>query len=185
MRSLVRRLGLSPLVGKGSFSVGIKTRRFPRVSQRTVRDAMMTQQVESEPQEATRARNIFRDQRQVLEPSAAIPAETAAVLIPTLNFPCLQAADNPKRRTSERMRTNPFPTTYAAIDHESVDAVGGHAATPRVNSASSTSGSSPRSLAESRRNSRDSSANYNYVRVCALGAMRILPSGASPKRSTA
>src|SRR6266481_410607 len=66
--------------------------------------------------------------------------------MPTLKLPLPTSGDNPKRRTSERMRTNPFPSnvTPRSITNPLTRSV--VMRPPTRDSASSTSGSRPRSF---------------------------------------
>src|SRR6267378_2019260 len=70
--------------------------------------------------------------------------------MPTLKLPLPTSGDNPKRCTSERMRTNPFPSnvTPRSITNPLTRSV--VIRPPTRDSASSTSVSSPRSLRQSR-----------------------------------
>jgi hypothetical protein len=132
--------------------------------------AMMAQQIESESQagEAS-AQRYSAVEEQVLQPPAAISAASHGILNAHT-----ETSFAHKRRQSqaahERAHAHKSISQQrdAAIDHKSIDPIGGHPATDarlrfqhkRVETAVL--------QPESRRKSRDPSANHDYVSVSAL-----------------
>jgi hypothetical protein len=138
---------------------------------------MMAQQIESESQAGdASAQRYSAIEEQILKPPAAITAATRGILNAHT-----ETSFAHKRRQSQAAHERAHPHKSisqqrdAAIDHKSIDSIGGHPAAyarlrfqhQRVEPAVF--------QPESRRNSRDPSANYDYVSVSALGPHEDFP----------
>jgi hypothetical protein len=132
--------------------------------------AMVTDQIEPEPQAGSAsAQRYSAVEEQVLETPAAIPAATCGILNPHTET---SFAHQRRQSQAAHERSHAYKSISkqrdAAIDHKSIDPVGGHPATDARLRLQHQRVEAAVLQTESRSNSRDPSANHDYVGVSAL-----------------